>query len=189
MIYKTNNNLEAEKILSNLLTAKEDGCLVLFSDVTWLFSGREKDTFSPEKQEELQMRNFPLTYHGGACVIFEGDLSFLKLEHSPSSNFGKMILRIVKDYLLVKGISAQINKNDLLAFFPQDNKWKKVGSWAQGWVERARYTQTGVHFSINSDVELINNLCTKPMVKEPGALSELGITAQELYGVLKDRLE
>ena len=62
---------------------------------------------------------------------------------------------------------------------------KKVASWARatlitGWV------QTVAHFSVNVDVDLIRQICTKPMVKVPGALSDYGITAEMIWDDIKD---
>ena len=122
-------------------------------------------------------------------MVFEGDLSLLKLEHTSNSTFGNRMIRIVREYLVSKGIQAKVDKNDLMVFFPRENKWKKCGSWAQGRMKQAEYLQTAVHFSINVDVELIQEICTKPMVKVPGALSSFGITAQELYEVVEASLE
>jgi hypothetical protein len=45
------------------------------------------------------MNGFPLSYKGGACVVFEGDLFLLKLEHANSSTFGNRMIRIVREYL------------------------------------------------------------------------------------------
>lgn len=115
-------------------------------------------------------------YHGGSIVCFPGDLSFCETHWGPSEFAPEMIEKAVV-FLKGKDLEITRDENDILV------DGEKVISWARfttisGWV------QSVVHFSINSDLNLIKEICTKQMLKIPGALSKYGITADMLLDYL-----
>ena len=59
----------------------------------------------------------------------------------------------------------------------------KVGSHGSNWV--GELTESVAHFSINMDLNLVGRVCTKPMVKTPGALGKYGVTADVLLEVIR----
>ena len=113
-------------------------------------------------------------YLGGTIVVMPGDLS-LCITTWGSSDLAPNIVSRSEEWLVERGINVSRNENDLLA----DNK--KVVSWARATAVNG-WCQSVVHFSIGVvDLELITKICTKPMIKIPGALSDYGITAEMIY--------
>ena len=113
---------------------------------------------------------------GGCIVFFPGNI----IIHSvyPSTTFLRQhhYVNALVDYLQNKGINAFTNNNDVLI-----NDKKIVGTVSQtllgsykGWIYFA------AEISINADIELIDQICTKPMNKIPGSLSDYNITTEEI---------
>ena len=118
------------------------------------------------------------THHsGGTIIVFPGDLS-LYASSRERNKLGKRITERVRQYLLDAGINAVIDGNDVMA------DGKKVCSYGSSVVNGL--LETVVHVSINSDVELIRKICSKEMIKMPGALSDYGIAAQDVWGAVAD---
>lgn len=135
--------------------------------------------------EECEKRGIEIgqgEYLGGSIVNMPGDLSLCIVTWG-DSDLAPQIVDKTAEWLSERGISITYDENDVLA----DSK--KVVSWArattlQGWC------QSVVHFSIGEmDLELVKAICTKPMVKVPGALSEYGVTAEDLWTVIEPIIE
>lgn len=113
-------------------------------------------------------------YLGGSIVCMPGDLSIC-ITTWGNSELAPQVVDRATEWLARRGISITRDENDVLA------DGKKVISWArattlQGWC------QSVVHFSVGAmDLELVREICTKPMVKVPGALSDYGITAEMIW--------
>lgn len=176
MIYKAVNNQSAAAAAKNLMERQADGLVLLFSSELAVVYG-----YPQYIDVNACVRNGAFLYQawhlGGAIVCFPGDLSIMELKNG-GSNFGSESISAVRDMLETRRISALIDGNDLMV------NGRKCGSWAR--TSDRGYTQTVVHFSINSDVAIIRELCTKPMAKIPGALSDYGITAEDIWTILKE---
>lgn len=176
MIYKAVNNQSAAAAAKDLMERQSDGLVLLFSSELAVVYG-----YPQYIDVNACVRNGAFLYQawhlGGAIVCFPGDLSIMELKNG-GSNFGCESISAVRDMLVSRKISARIDGNDLMV------NGRKCGSWAR--TSDRGYTQTVVHFSINSDVAIIRELCTKPMAKIPGALSDYGITAEDIWTILKE---
>lgn len=113
---------------------------------------------------------------GGCMVLFPGNIIIQDVY--PTDNFLRQhaFLGDLVEYLQAKGINAVTNNNDIMV----DGR-KVVGAVSEtlqgnykGWVF------FGLSISINADAELIDKICTKEMAKVPGALSDYGISAEEI---------
>jgi len=117
-------------------------------------------------------------YLGGSIVNMPGDLSLCLTTWGDSEQAPQWVDKLAA-YLDRRGIAVTRDDNDVLA------DGKKVLSWARattidGW------QQSVVHCSVGRmDLELVEAVCTKPMVKVPGSLVEYGITADELLRELR----
>lgn len=177
MIYKAVNNQSAVAAAKNLMERQSDGLVLLFSSELAVVYG-----YPQYIDVNACIRSGAFLYHawhlGGAIVCFPGDLSIMELKNG-GSNFGRESISAVRDMLASRRINALIDGNDLMV------DGRKCGSWAR--TSDRGYTQTVVHFSVNSDVQTIRELCMKPMVKIPGALSDYGITAEDIWTTIKER--
>lgn len=176
MIYKAITNQSAVAAARDLMEGQSDGLVLLFSSELAVVYG-----YPQYIDINACIRNGAFLYQawhlGGAVVCFPGDLSIMELKNG-GSNFGHESISAVRDMLENRRISALIEGNDLMV------NGRKCGSWAR--TSNRGYTQTVVHFSINSDVQTIRELCTKPMAKIPGALSDYGITAEDIWTVVRE---
>lgn len=176
MIYKAVNNQSAAAAAKDLIEKQSDGLVLLFSSELAVVYG-----YPQYIDVNACIRSGAFLYQawhlGGAIVCFPGDLSIMELKNG-GSNFGCESISAVRDMLESRKIGALIDGNDLMV------NARKCGSWAR--TSDRGYTQTVVHFSINSDVQTIRELCTKPMVKIPGALSDYGITAEDIWTTVKE---
>ena len=83
------------------------------------------------------------------------------------------------EYLKNKGLnSAKLSNNDITV----DNY--KVASAVETTYNGWQYISSLI--AINQDIEAINNICNKPMVKVPKALIEYGITTEEMKKFCED---
>ena len=176
-ILRTNNALEFEQFANNCLTGHE-GLVIheCINPCVWTSSSIKSCNLI--KAQELGLNVAYGIYYGGTIVCFEGDLSFC-LTTWGRSNFGKQCLQALFDYCKKLQLSVKQSNNDILI----DNK--KVASWGSaktndGWV------QTVVHFSVNVDQEIIDQICTKPQSHEAGALIDYGINISILNNILFD---
>lgn len=176
MIYKAVNNQSAAAAAKDLIEKQSDGLVLLLSSELAVVYG-----YPQYIDVNACIRSGAFLYQawhlGGAIVCFPGDLSIMELKNG-GSNFGCESISAVRDMLESRKIGALIDGNDLMV------NARKCGSWAR--TSDRGYTQTVVHFSINSDVQTIRELCTKPMVKIPGALSDYGITAEDIWTTVKE---
>lgn len=113
---------------------------------------------------------------GGCMVLFPGNIIIQDV--FPTDNFLRQhqFNNDFINWLKEKGINANTDNNDVMI-----GGKKVIGAVStmlpepyEGWVCFL------ASISINSDSELINQICTKPMKKIPGALSDYGITTEEV---------
>ena len=119
---------------------------------------------------------------GGCMVLFPGNIIIQDVY--PTDNFLRQhgFLNAFVEYLQNKGIDAITNNNDLMV----DGN-KVVGAVSETLPEPYKGSVFfGLSISISSDPELISKICTKNSVKVPGALSDYGVTTEE---VMKFALE
>ena len=176
IIYAADERGQAEAL--RLIREGEDGVIVNITEKTWCVCGTEH-TFREEVCEEAGILLFHAHHLGGSTVVFPGDLSVMEVRRGPS-RFGEECLRAVCRYLGEdKGLPVCIDGNDLMLWDRDTKTALKVGSHGSNWV--GELTESVAHFSINMDLNLVGRVCTKPMVKTPGALGKYGVTAQELW--------
>lgn len=119
-------------------------------------------------------RNF-----GGTIVAFPGDIDIGILKKNGYS-LGKEFLENMKQKLSQKIQNIEIIGNDIII----DGKYKTI-SYASINVGD-NYVYTVIHVSFNPNVEIINKICTKQMIKIPKGLVDYGLTTTELEEIVKD---
>ena len=178
-IQRTRNADYFESVANECLAGREGIVVCINADVC-VWTG-ELNTLN---LTECKRRNLYVgkgKYLGGSIVNMPGDLSIC-ITAWGNSELAPKIVDHAAEWLAERGISITRDENDVLA------DGKKVISWArattlQGWC------QSVVHFSVGAmDLELVQAICTKPMVKVPGALSLYGITADMIWNEIKDNL-
>ena len=111
----------------------------------------------------------------GTGVVTAGSLVLTvkrKMDNG-GENLSDKFSKALSQYLIKKKLpSVRQDNNDILV----NNG--KVASGGEIIVNGFNYM--GYQISINQDIEAITNICTKPMIKVPKALSDYGITTDEI---------
>lgn len=176
-------NSQEDSIVPSLIYMWRHGienaaCVVPIEDLSVNY-GRDGD-IDFDYCDEHGIPYFFIDRKGGAIVLFPGSIAVDAIYSVPSCNMAMMFLEDMVQFLEMRGINASIEGNDLMV----DGK-KIVGAVGQPLpTPFDGYSYMGFSISINSDAELIDRICTKPMEKVPGALSDYGITTQEVMDFL-----
>lgn len=175
-LYENSNEMELYYALQYMKENNIQNLSVIFPIKDFSINyGNENDI----NHEFCTVNNLHYRYEnrsGGTMVFFPGNI--VTCEIFTTDNFLRQhqFLNDFVNWLKIKNINATTNNNDLLI----DNK-KVIGAVSETLPEPYNnWVYFGLSISINSNSELINQICTKPMKKIPGALSDYGITTDEV---------
>lgn len=144
--------------------------VVGYADETCVLGGA--DSLNEEYCRHNNLAVYKTHNFGGTIVNFKGDICVANYQPN-FNNFGEVFLVDFKHWLIGKGLNASCEGNDVLI----DNKYK-VASFMSQYVNGCLYT--ALHISVNMNLSVIQNVCTKPMNKIPKGLTEFGITGKEI---------
>lgn len=116
---------------------------------------------------------------GGAFVVNKGDIGFGYITKGIDNSVGEMIYNGFIKYLQDKGLNVTSNSNDILI------DGYKVFGWASNYYKEYDAIYITAHFTLSIDIELIKNVCTKPMVKVPKGLNDFGISQEDIIEFLE----
>ena len=147
-------------------------------DKNYVFSGRNTNYNKLYCEENgIEILEFP--NEGGVIVISNGDFDIGHFSFDLNNSFNLGLAKKVEDYLLNKKINAKFIGNDLIV----DNKYK-CASFSSRKFNNILYS--AFHFSLSCNLELIKNICTKPMVKIPNGLTSFGISLEEIKTLFEE---
>ena len=116
-------------------------------------------------------------HSGGVVVVGEGDVSVIHF-----GNIGDRCMLDFAEYLVeqykARGLDATFNGNDVLI-----DGYKISGLSATPY---GNLQYSTIHIGVNTNLDDIKAICTKPMVKVPKGLSEYGITTEEVEQMFLD---
>ena len=176
-------NSQEDSIIPSLMLIKQQGitnaaCIVPIEDLSVNYGVNKDVDFDFCDKNEIPY--FFINRKGGAIVLFPGNIAVDAIFTAGSCNIAWDFLKDMVEYLKQKAIDAYLDGNDLMV-----SGKKVIGAVGEILPEPFnKYVYTGFSISINTDVELINQICTKPMEKIPGALSDYGITTEEVINWL-----
>ena len=163
--------------LNYILKNQIEDFFIATIDDTVLHYG-EDEGFDVDKAVEMGIKCYNLKKKGGAMVTSPGDLVYCFTTKKEVSSFNAELRNLLAKKLTHKGINIEQIKNDLLV-----NDKKCFGFMHQKIGKLHFY---GGHISIDCNLELIKELCTKEMVKIPGGLGEYNITTEEVVDWLRE---
>ena len=112
---------------------------------------------------------------GGTIVCSKGNVGISAITPVGWGWQTASFLRALADYLKSKNLNVQYSNNDILV------DGFKVASSAESRVgDNLKNVYSTYQISINQDIEAIKHICRKEMVKIPKALSDYGITTEEI---------
>ena len=169
---KVYNHKDAFIHLKHLLSNKheEDIFLAVF-DETAVHFGAEGG-FDLDKIVEKQLNIYNIHRAGGAIVTSPGDIVYCFITKQDNIYFNMELRNFLAKKLSKMNVPVEQTKNDLLV----DGK-KCFGFMHKNLGGRKFY---GGHISINCNLELIKEVCTKPMEKTPVGLASYGIVTDDV---------
>jgi lipoate-protein ligase A len=115
---------------------------------------------------------------GGTFVVNKGDIGFGYITKGLDNTVGNLLYNKFAEYLKSRGLNAETKNNDVLV------DGYKVFGWASHYYKEYDAIYITAHFTLTVDVELIKNVCTKPMNKVPRGLTDFGIMREDIIDFL-----
>lgn len=114
---------------------------------------------------------------GGAIVMSAGDIEIGIFRHDgwkDINTFGEALAK----YLASKIDNVKFFNNDIIV----DGIYKCAGTYSVNLTgtNEGNFILSACHISVNMNLELIKNICTKPMTKTPRGLKDYGFTTEEI---------
>lgn len=165
---------------TNALLKQNGMVIVEYNDVQVNYGFDTKPNF-----EYCQSHNIPcvdIGRRGGAFVVNKGDVGFGYITAGLDNTVGELLYNKFAEYLRAKGLNAEAKDNDVLI------DGYKVFGWASNYYKEYDAIYITCHFTMSVDLELINNICTKPMNKVPKGLSEYGVSSDEIKNFIINTL-
>lgn len=166
---------------ANTCLSGHKGAVVCVNETPCVWTG-QLPTLDLDKCERRGLYVGMGQYLGGSIVNMPGDLSIC-ITTWGGSELAPGIVDKLAAWLEGRGLSISRDENDVLL------DGKKVLSWARA-TTREGWCQSVIHCSIGPmDLDLVREICTKPMEKVPGSLGEYGVTAEELWSIAEPMIE
>lgn len=163
--------------IHNILREQQECFVWGIPDKNYVFSGRNEN-YNKEYCIENSIGILSFPNEGGVLVINKGDVELGHFSKDVHNKFNENFATELTQYLQAKSINASMKGNDIII----DDVYKCVGYSSRRYGE---ILYSAFHISINVNLELIKNICTKPMVKIPKGLSDYGVTTEEVLNLLK----
>lgn len=168
-----------EKQIFDIISKQKETCIFCIVDRIVIVAGIKNDVnIDIAKQNNIQILH--LQNEGGTIVASPGTvgLAFFTKDFTGHEYRDKVISAVISK-LKEKGYEPIFDKNDVLI------EGKKIISSSSRRYGKLLFT--AVLFSINTpDINLIKQICTKPMKKIPGDLNVYGITSQDIENIIYD---
>lgn len=135
------------------------------------------DAVDRELCAELGYNIMETMHTGGVVVVADGDMSVIHF-----GNIGDRCMLDFAEYLVeqykARGLNAAFDGNDVLV---DGYKISGLSATPYGHIQYST-----IHIGINTSLDDIKTICTKPMVKIPKGLGEYGITTDEIEQIFLD---
>ncbi len=169
-----NKNLRS---IFNLETPKAYYCV---HEQTEVNTGMQDDC-DMQYCEEHSIPVYLMERSGGTIVCSKGNIGISVITPVKWGWQTSAFMTSLAEYLQNKGLDARYAGNDVLI------DGFKVASSAEIRVgDNLKNVYSTYQISINQDIEAIEHICKKEMIKIPKALSDYGITTEEIVNFCKD---
>lgn len=172
--YRMESNTEADILTKYARQAGVPCRFALVSTEPVVMAGRS-DLVDYLACAELGLELIEIGYNGGPTVAFPGDLTIA--DYGGDAEYGPRALSVLAEDLTARGVEARVEGNDLMVGD------RKCASWVSGLVSGFR--ETGVHFSMTVNPEIIRRVSKKPIEKTPGELGPYGYTAERILRLIE----
>lgn len=147
----------------------DENCAVIGSN-----GGADFDNINRRGIKKVEIR-----HEGGTIILSPGDIDIgiFTLGYSGSKIKDDIVNKII-DYLHEKNIKPVVSGNDVLI------DGKKVIGFGSRMFGNVLYS--AIHIAVSVNLELIKDICTKPMHKIPVGLEQYGITTEDILKILSE---
>lgn len=167
---------DAVATIQDFIQNKKHGFAYCVHDDKSIFIARA-DAVDRELCANLGYNVLETMHTGGVVVVSKGDISVIHF-----GEIGNHVMHDFATYLVEqykeRGLDATFDGNDVLV-----DGYKISGLSATPY-DNLQYST--IHIGINTNLEDIKVICTKPMVKVPKGLKEYGIRAEEIEQMFLD---
>lgn len=111
---------------------------------------------------------------GGTFVVNKGDIGIGIVVKTLDNSKGFEIQDKFIEYLKSKGFNVVLNNNDILI------DGYKCFAWSSHYYKEYDALFISMHFTMSVNIDLIKEICTKPMNKVPKGFLDFGITREEI---------
>ena len=185
MEYKLLDAPAAFAEIARMEAAGEEGVVVNIAERLWAGCAPD-DAYREEVRKAHDILIFHSDYRPGMVdLVMPGDLCICVVERRHSFP-GDHILQTAQDALRARGITAAARGSDFLLLTPE-RQVRKLGSY--GIARRGALWETTVHLSIHADMGLLRSFRSEPPEMERAGLDQYGVTAEELLGAIRRRLQ
>lgn len=167
-------NQDAVKTIKDFISNKKYGFAYCVHDEKSVFIA-ESEAVDRELCNNLGYNVLETMHTGGVVVVSEGDISIIHFGLIGNSVMHDFAMFLVEKYR-EKGLNATFDGNDVLI-----DGYKISGLSATPY-DHIQYST--IHIGINTNLDDIKAICTKPMVKVPKGLIDYGITVDEVEQIL-----
>ena len=161
-----------------VLKLNQECCIYCVADQTAAVVGTNLGS-NLETIKQTGTKLIQINHEGGTIVLSAGDVDIgIFTKDFSGHDYRDKILQRLMSLIEIDKDRIVWDNNDILI----DGK-KVVGYGSR------RYSDilyTAIHISINANLELIQKICTKPMVKVPGSLSDYNIKSEDIVRILYD---
>lgn len=170
-----------ESAVQDMISYGKTGVIYGVAESNWIIAG-VNEQLNESAVERAGIPVLHLNHEGGCIVVSPGDIDIgLFTERDLGNKIKNNLIQDLAILLQKKGYISTIENNDLMV------EGKKVVGFGSRMISNILYT--AIHISINTDIELIRNICTKPMEKIPGKLSDYGISTSDVVNILMSQLK
>lgn len=159
---------EVETEVSKMINERREDILYCITDDVYIFNGTEGNITEVAKQK---YKIFELGQSGGTLVFAPGNIGIGVLQ---KDNGGKaqQLVRGLFNILIAHGITASWKDNDIVV----EGQYKVI-SYGQLYLPDG-YTFTTIQINLYTTRELVDEVCTKPVLKIPRPLNDYGIDTE-----------
>ncbi len=167
--------------IDNFINGEENKTLYWVYDDTAVNYGNQKDC-NLEWCKEHNIEANDAKRNGGCIVSAKGNINMVDIRDFDNKFwYSSYVLKRFVIFLISKGLPARYDKNDVMI-----GKYKIASGISTIITTNCKRQYSGIQISINQDYEIIKNVCTKKLMKVPKALSDYGITTEDVENWIND---
>lgn len=182
MIERQINSSNYRQIISDIILNKEESLLYGVCGGKVVLTGNNDVNTEYAVEHGYDVWHSPT--NGGCIVVNKDDVEIDVFRHD-GWNDGEKLVNLIVEKLKSLGLNAENDNNDILV------DGFKVGSYSSTNMGNSEnnFIFTGIHLSFSVNLQDIQNICTKEMVKTPKGLLDFGVEQSQIIEYVLSKKE